>query len=135
MACISATPKGRKSLHTSIHTIIFPLSYFLIFLRLSFNICYFKDISFPAITICSVNKVERERLIKSIKGIVAVQNATNVNNQFDYESIDLEAISFMIESLVRYDKVNFSDPYWQWVSKNSPKIKSSDLLKLFRWVS
>lgn len=82
-----------------------------------------------------MNKVERERLIKSIKGIVAVQNATNVNNQFDYESIDLEAISFMIESLVRYDKVNFSDPYWQWVSKNSPKIKSSDLLKLFRWVS
>ena len=82
-----------------------------------------------------MNKVERERLIKSIKGIVAVQNAINVHNQFNFEEVDLEAISFMIEALVRYDKVNFSDPHWQWVSENSPKIKSSDLLKLFRWVS
>ena len=98
------------------------------------NICYFQDIPFPAITICSVNKVERERLIKSIKGIVAVQNATNAQYKFN-STMDLDAIGFMIESLVRYDKVNFSDPYWQWVSKNSPKIKSSDLLKLFRWVS
>ena len=81
-----------------------------------------------------MNKVERERLIKSIKGIVAVQNATNSHYKFN-STMDLDAIAFMIESLVRYDKVNFSDPYWQWVSKNSPKIKSSDLLKLFRWVS
>ena len=112
-----------------------PCNYFIIF-EAFLNNSYCKDIPFPAITICSVNKVERERLIKSIKGIVAVQNATNAhNNNFDYESIDLEAISFMIEALVRYDKVNFSDPHWQWISENSPKIKSSDLLKLFRWVS
>ena len=81
-----------------------------------------------------MNKVERERLIKSIKGIVAVQNATNANYKFN-STMDLDAIAFMIESLIRYDKVNFSDPYWQWVSENIPNIKSSDLLKLFRWVS
>ena len=105
-----------------------------IFLEAFLNNSNCKDIPFPAITICSVNKVERERLIKSIKGIVAVQNATNSHYKFN-STMDLDAIAFMIESLVRYDKVNFSDPYWQWVSKNSPKIKSSDLLKLFRWVS
>ena len=81
-----------------------------------------------------MNKVERERLIKSIKGIVAVQNATNSQYKFN-STMDLEAISFMIEALVRYDRVNFSDPHWQWVSENIPNIKSSDLLKLFRWVS
>ena len=93
-----------------------------------------KDIPFPAITICSVNKVMRDRLKKSIKGIVAVQNANKVHSIFN-STMDLEAISFMIESLIRYDKVNFSDPYWHWVAQNSPKIKSSDLLKLFRSVS
>ena len=65
-----------------------------------------KDIPFPAITICSVNKVVRNRLSKSIKGIVAVQNANNVNSIFN-STMDLEAVSFMIESLVRYDKVNY----------------------------
>ena len=80
-----------------------------------------------------VKKVVENRLKKSIKGIVAVQNATNATNVFN-STMDLEAISFMIQSLIQPDKVNFSDPYWQWVSENSPKIKSSDLLKLFRWV-
>ena len=91
------------------------------------------NLPFPAVTICSVNKIEEDRLIKSIKGIEAIQNAQNLT--FFNSTMDFEAVIFMIDALINFDKANFSDPYWQWVAKNSPKIRSSDLLKLFRSVS
>lgn len=91
------------------------------------------NLPFPAVTICSVNKIEKDRLSKSIKGIEAIQNAQNLTN-FN-STMDFEAVIFMIDALINFDKANFSDPYWQWVAKNSPKIRSSDLLKLFRSVS
>lgn len=91
------------------------------------------NLPFPAVTICSVNKIETDRLSKSIKGIEAIQNAQNLTN-FN-STMDFEAVVFMIDALINFDKANFSDPYWQWVAKNSPKIRSSDLLKLFRSVS
>jgi len=88
------------------------------------------NLPFPAVTICSVNKIEEDRLIKSIKGIEAIQNAQNLT--YFNSTMDFEAVIFMIDALINFDRANFSDPYWQWVAKNSPKIRSSDLLKLFR---
>ena len=91
---------------------------------------------FPAVTICSVNKVDKKRLEKSIKGIKAVQDFKDDLNTSKFNStMDFEAVTYMIDSLINFERANFSDPYWQWVVKNSPNIRSSDLLKLFRSVS
>lgn len=93
-----------------------------------------KNVPFPAVTICSVNKIVKDRLAKSIKGLASVQEQ-NSGSAFN-ATMDLEAVIFMIDSMIRYDRVNFSDPYWLWVAaQNSPNIKASDLLKLFRSVS
>ena len=89
---------------------------------------------FPAVTICSVNKMDKNRLKKSIKGIKAVQEHIENNSKFN-STMDFEAVVYMIDSMINFDRANFSDPYWQWVVKNSPNIRSSDLLKLFRSVS
>ena len=72
-------------------------------------------------------------MIKSIKGIEAVQNAQNMS--YFNSTMDFEAVIFMIDALINFEQANFSDPYWHWVLENSPKIRSSDLLKLFRSVS
>ena len=50
-------------------------------------------------------------------------------------SLDIGVLYFLIESLVRYDSLDTDDPNWIWMLEQSPDIKASDLLKLFKSVS
>ena len=80
-------------------------------------------------------KVEKQRLIKSIQGLEKVQKANNVSNSFDASNLNWEAFAYLIQGLIRPEIVNFEDETWKWVQEESPEIKASDILKLFRSVS
>ena len=77
----------------------------------------------------------RNRLEKAIKGLQAVQNSSRKTNSFN-GTMDFKAIVYMIDALIRFERVDLSDPVYEWLMENeSHKVKASDLLKLLRSVS
>ena len=50
-------------------------------------------------------------------------------------TMDFKAIVYMIDALIRFDKVDLSDPVYKWIGEQATKIKASDVLKLLRSVS
>ena len=82
------------------------------------------NIPFPAVSICSVNKVQEHRLENTLYGIKKDKKGA-------YDAYDKDDVADMLEALIRYDFINESDPFFS----DPPDVPASDLLKMFKSVS
>ena len=86
----------------------------------SYPIAY---VPFPAVTVCSVNKIQENRLDKALEAMAEDEDE-------DYGTIPKWKIQDILESIVRFDEVDTSDDYLE----NPWDLKSSDLLKIIKSV-
>lgn len=100
------------------------------------------NIAFPAVTICSVNKLEEHRLIEALAGIQKDKNEYVMIKKVccwphlsfrccSFDSVDEQNLMEMLEAIIRFESADLNGT----VFKQAEDFAAADLLKIFKSVS